>query len=296
MHYGIIRYYICKIVRSVMNGFKPEQFEIGEFTFYWEVDAKRFKEKTKDYTNILIAGFPPMGNTISYHLKELLKDSERIVSLYSYNFPPMVEAREEEFELPHDEIWYSEDKRLFCYIGKYPEIEYIPKSSYRLAEGIAHLSQELGVKELYTPGVIVYTQEPFRNLQNEIEVEAYIGCFKGSKKKIGRQNGMVRMTRENIGRFTIIRKTGLLPGFASKLGIESYSILGIGAYPEDLRACARALRAFKNLSGLEIETAKIEDIFEKGAESVEEKIREQRKRAAYKGEGVGAEPSPYMYL
>ena len=284
---------------SVMSGFKPEQFEIGEFTSCWEVDAERFKEKIKDYTNKLIAGFPPMGNIIPYHLKELLKDSEKIVSVYSYNFPPMVEAREEEFELPHDEIWYSEEKRLFCYIGKYLETEYIPKSTYRLAEGIAHLSQELGVKELYTPGVIVYTQEPFRNLQEEIEieveVEAYIGCFKGSKKKIQRQNGMVWMTRENIGRFTIIRKTGLLPGFASKLGIESYSILGIGTYPEDLRACARALRAFKKLSGLEIETAKIEDVFEKGAESVEERIREQREKAAYKGEGVGAEPSQYMY-
>jgi predicted ATP-grasp superfamily ATP-dependent carboligase len=58
-----------------------------------------------------------MGNIIPYHLKELFKDSEKILNLYSYNFPPVAEAREEEFEIPHDEIWYSEEKRLFCYLA-----------------------------------------------------------------------------------------------------------------------------------------------------------------------------------
>jgi proteasome assembly chaperone (PAC2) family protein len=275
-----------------MSSLKPERFEIEEFTFYWNVDAEKFKDKIEDYANILIAGFPPMGNVIPYRLKERLKDSEKIVSLYSYNFPPMVEAREEEFEIPHDELWYSEEKRLFCYIGKYPETEYIPKSAYKQAEGVALLSRELCVTELYTVGVIMPSQEPFRKRKDG--VEAYIGCFEGSKKKI--PEGMKKMTRRNIGRYTIIRKTGLLPGFASKFGIESYSILGVGNYPEDLRACARALRAFKKLSGLEIEeTAKIEEMFEKSAEAVEERIREQREKAAYKGEGVGAEPSQYMY-
>ncbi|MHC1599595.1 MAG: PAC2 family protein, partial [Candidatus Methanospirareceae archaeon] len=275
-----------------MSVLKPERFEIEEFTFYWNVDAEKFKEKIKGYENILIAGFPPMGNIIPYRLKERLKDSEEIVSLYSYDFPPMVEAREEEFELPHDELWYSEEKRLFCYVGKYPETEYIPKSAYKQAEGVAHLAQALGIKELYTIGVIIPSQEPFRT--RSAEIEAYIGCFEGSKKDI--PEGMKKMTRRNIGRYTIIRKTGLLPGFASKLGIESYSILGVGKYPEDLRACARALRAFKKLSGLEmVETAEIEEMFEKSAEAVEERIREQREKAVYRGEGVGAEPSQYMY-
>ncbi len=135
-----------------------------------------------------------MGNVIPYRHKERLKDSEEVVSLYSYNFPPMVEAREEEFVIPHDELWYSEEKRLFCYIGKYPETEYIPKSAYKQAEDVAHF--------------------------------------------------------------------------------------------------ARALRAFKKLSGLDMgETAEIEEMFEKSAEAVEERIQEQIEKAAYKGEGVGAEPS-----
>jgi proteasome assembly chaperone (PAC2) family protein len=106
------------------------------------------------------------------------------------------------------------------------------------------------------------------------EVEAYVGFFEGSKKDIS--DGVKKMTRKNIGRYSIIRKTGLLPGFASKLGIEGYSILGVGKYPEDLRACAGALRAFKKLSGLDIETAKIEEMLKESAEAVEEKIRKQR--------------------
>lgn len=274
-----------------MSGLKPDRFGIGEFTYYWNVDAGKFIERIKGYDNILIAGFPPMGNIIPYHLKELLKDSEKVVSLYSYNFPPMVEAREEEFEIPHDEIWYSEEKRLFCYVGKYTETEYIPKSAYTQAEGVAHLARELYVKELYTLGVILPAQKPFEGRKEELE--AYIGCFEGSKKEIPK--GMKKMTRENIGRYTIIRKTGLLPGFASKLGIASYSILGIGNYPEDLRACARALRAFKKLSGLEIETTKIEEMLKESAEAVEARIQKEREKAAYRGEGVGAEPSQYMY-
>ncbi|HUV79580.1 MAG TPA: hypothetical protein VMW40_01940 [Candidatus Bathyarchaeia archaeon] len=275
-----------------MSGLKPERFEIEEFTSYWNVDPEKFKDKIADYANILIAGFPPMGNVIPYRLKEHLKDSEEVVSLYSYNFPPMVEAREDEFEIPHDELWYSEEKRLFCYIGKYPETEYIPKSAYKQAEDVAHLARALCVKELYTVGVIMPAQEPFKEQRDE--VEAYIGCFEGSKKEI--PEGMKKMTRRNIGRYTIIRKTGLLPGFASQIGIESYSILGVGNYPEDLRACARALRAFKKLSGLKMEeTAEIEKMFEKSAEAVEERIQEQIEKAAYKGEGVGAEPSQYMY-
>jgi len=274
-----------------MSVLKPERFGIEEFTFYWNVDAEKFKDMLEDHENILIAGFPPMGNIIPYHLKELLKDAEKIVSLYSYNFPPMVEAREVEFEIPHDELWYSAEKRLFCYVGKYPETEYISKSAYKQAEGMAHLARELRVTELYTLGVIHPSQEPFRT--QEEEVEAYIGCFEGSKKEM--PEGLEKMTRRNIGRYTIIRKTGLLPGFAAKLGIESYSILGVGNYPEDLRACVRALRAFKRLSGLVVETTKIEEMLKESAEAVEARMREQSEKAAYKGEGVGAEPSQYMY-
>lgn len=266
-------------------------FEIDEFSVYWTVDEDKFKEKVKNYENIMIAGFPPMGNIIPYHIKELLKGSEEILNLYSYNFPPMVEAREDEFEIPHDEIWYSEEKKLLCYVGKYPETEYIPKAAYKQAAGLARLSKELCVKELYTVGVILPAQEPFKRTNEE--VEAYIGFFEGSKKEI--PDRIKKMTRKNVGRYSIIRKTGLLPGFASKLGIESYSILGVGKYPEDLRACARALMAFKKLSGLDIETTKIEKMLKESAEAVEERIRKQRERAAYRGEGVGAEPSHYMY-
>jgi proteasome assembly chaperone (PAC2) family protein len=276
----------------MMSGLESERFEIEEFSCYWNVDEERFKEQIPKEDTILIAGFPPMGNIIPYHLKELLTDSEKVVSFYSYDFPPMAEARDKEFEIPHDELWYSAEKRLFCYVGKYPETEYIPKSAYKQAEGVAHLARTLNVKELYTTGVILPSQEPFR--EEKKVVEAYIGCFKGSKKEM--PAGMKKMTRENIGRYTIIRKTGLLPGFAALLGIESYSILGVGSYPEDLRACARALQAFKQLSGLDLEeTVKIEEMLEKSAESFEARIREQQKKAAYRGEGVGAEPNQYMY-
>jgi len=268
-----------------------KEFEIGEITVYWNVDEEKFREKIRGYENILIAGFPPMGNIIPYHIKELLIDSEKVLSLYSYDFPPIVEAREEEFEIPHDEIWFSEEKRLFCYVGKYPETEYIPKAAYKPAECVAKLAKELCVKELYTVGVIMPSQELFK--KKEEEVEAYVGFFEGSKKEI--PDGVKRMTRKNIGRYSIIRKTGLLPGFASKLAIESYSILGVGKYPEDLRACAGALRAFKKISGLDLETTKIEEMLKESAEAVEARVRKERERAAYRGEGVGAEPSPYMY-
>ena len=127
------------------------------------------------------------------------------------------------------------------------------------------------------------------------DVEAYVGFFEGAKREI--PDGVKRMTRKNIGRYSIIRKTGLLPGFASKIGIEGYAVLGVGKYPEDLRACAGALRAFKKLSKLDIETTKIEEMLKESAEAIEARIRKQRERerAAYRGEGVGAEPSHYMY-
>ncbi|MFV9677385.1 MAG: hypothetical protein ACNYVW_07020, partial [Methanosarcinales archaeon] len=70
-----------------------ESFEIDEISIYWNVDEEKFKKKAKKNDNILIAGFPPLGNIIPYHLKELLTDSEEILNLYSYNFPPMAEAR-----------------------------------------------------------------------------------------------------------------------------------------------------------------------------------------------------------
>jgi len=270
-----------------------KEFEIEEFTVYWNVDREKFRKKMRSYENILIAGFPPMGNIIPYHIKELLTDSEKVLSLYSYDFPPIVEAREEEFEIPHDEIWFSEEKRLFCYVGKYPDTEYIPKAAYKQAECAAKLAKELCVTELYTVGVIMPSQEPFKKKKEKEELEAYVGFFEGSQKKI--PDGVKRMTRKNIGRYSIIRKTGLLPGFSSKLGIESYSILGVGKYPEDLRACAGALRAFKKISGLDIETIKVEEMLKESAEAVEARLRKERARAAYRGEGVGAEPSHYMY-
>lgn len=160
---------------------------------------------------------------------------------------------------------------------------------YKQAENVARISKELGVRELYTTGVIVPTQEPFKNIKDE--VEAYVSFFEGSKKEV--PEGIKKMTRENVGRYTIIHKTGLLPGFASKLGIESYSILGVGKYPEDIRACAGALRAFKRLSGIDIEIRDIEEMFKRSAEALEEKIRERQERS-YKGEGVEA-GSSHMY-
>ena len=291
-------------------------FEVGELSFYWNVDEGEFREKVKNLREekekgkcILVAGFPPMGNIVPYHLKEILEDSEKVLSLYSCDFPPMVEAREDEFEIPHDEIWFSEQKRLFCYVGKYPETD-IPRASYKQAECVARLTKELGVKELYTVGVIVPMQEPFKFKDEEARVEACVGFFEGSKKGKGKEKGkekeipagVKKMTRGIIGRYSIIRKTGLLPGFASKLGIESYAILGVGKYPEDLRACAGALRAFKKLSGLEseLETTKVEEMLEEGAKAVEERIKKQREQVAYRGEGVevgtGAEPSQSMYV
>ncbi len=267
-------------------------FTIEDFTLYWTVEETEFKAKIKNCNNILIAGFPPLGNIIPYHLKELLKDSEEILNLYSYNFPPIVEAREAEFEIPHDEIWYSEEKNLFCYVGKYIEAEYIPKATYKHAENVALIAKELSVKELYTVGVIMPSQEPFRNTESGIE--AYLGFFEGTKKEV--PPGTEKMTRKNIGRYSIIRRTGLLPGFAAKHGIESYSILGVGKYPEDLRACAGALRAFKKMSGLELKTEKIETMFKESAEGVEERIKQQREKdAVYKGDGIGADTSQYMY-
>ena len=72
------------------------EFEIEEFSIYWNVDEEKFKDKISKHYNIMVAGFPPLGNIIPYHLKELLSDSEKIMSFYSYNFPPMVEAHDEE--------------------------------------------------------------------------------------------------------------------------------------------------------------------------------------------------------
>ncbi|MCW3139685.1 MAG: PAC2 family protein [Methanophagales archaeon] len=270
-----------------------EEFRIEEISIYWNVDEEKFKDKISKHLNIMVAGFPPLGNIIPYHLKELLSDSEKIMSFYSYNFPPMVEAQDEEFVIPHDELWYSEEKRLFCYIGKYPETEYLPKSAYKQAEGLARVAKELYVRELYTVGVVMPFQQPFRNTKPGIE--AYVGYFEGSHKEL--PPASVKMTRKNIGRYTIIRKTGLLPGFASKLGIESYSILGVGKYPEDLRACAGALRAFKRMSGLELETGAIEKMLRESAEAVEERIKQQiaKSTSHYRGDGVGADTSQYMY-
>ncbi len=275
-------------------------FEIEELSLYWNVEEDEFRTKIRDYYNIMVAGFPPLGNIIPYHLKELLSDSEKILSLYSYNFPPMVEAHDEVFEIPHDELWYSEEKRLFCYVGKYPETEYLPKSAYKQAEVVARIAKELHVRELYTVGVIMPFQKPFR--ETPPGIEAYVGYFEGSHKEL--PPASVKMTRRNIGRYTIIRKTGLLPGFASKMGIESYSILGAGKYPEDLRACVGALRAFKRMSGIELETGRVEKMLRESAEAVEARIRQQieqieKSRYTYRGDGVGVgvsnDTSQFMY-
>ncbi len=269
-----------------------EEFEIDEVSIYWDIGEK-YKEQIKNRYNFMVAGFPPLGNIIPYHLKELLQDSVRVMCLYSCNFPPMVEARDEEFVIPHDELWYSTEKRLFCYVGKYPETEYLPKSAYKQSEGLARIAKMLNVRELYTIGVIMPFQEPFRNTKPGIE--AYIGYFEGSRKEL--PAGSIKMTRKNIGRYTIIRKTGLLPGFASKMGIESYSILGVGKYPEDLRACVGALRVFKRMSGIELETGTIEKMLTESAEAVEKRIKQQIEKSAsvYRGDGVGADTSQYMY-
>jgi proteasome assembly chaperone (PAC2) family protein len=239
-----------------MSSVKSDLSKYGEFILDWKVKEEEFKKSVKNCRNILIAGFPVMGMAIPYHLKEkVLKDSEKILDLYFYYLPAVADCLEEEFEIPHDEIWYSKEKELFIYIGKYPETKHIPKSIYKHAEFLAKLLKELHIKEIYTIGITTHFQG----------MEAFICFFSDSKKKI--PDGCERAARKNNIR--VFGKTGLLPGFASKIGIESYSILGMGKNPEDLGACAGALRAFKKLSGIEMETTEIERIFEKSSEIYE---------------------------
>ena len=86
------------------------------------------------------------------------------------------------------------------------------------------------------------------------------------------------MTRREMGSYTILRKAGLLPGIASKLGVESFAVLGVGRRPNDLRACIRAFKAFVKLSRIEIDVRKIEEELEKDANALEERIRKQGRR------------------
>ncbi|RLG38530.1 hypothetical protein DRN79_01455 [Methanosarcinales archaeon] len=256
---------------------------IEEFTPFWNVSERDFKRRLQERllrrrergderaSFVFVAGFPPVGNLVPFNLKEHIDDSVEIMRFYSYNFPPVVEMHDDVFEIPHDELWFSEEKGLFMYVGKYPEVEYIPKASYKQAEILAKTARELFIEELYTIGVIVLLPEERERMG---DAEAFIASFSRKSKEI--PHGIRKMTRREMGSYTILRKTGLLPGFASKLNIDSYAILGVGSRPNDVRACIRALRAFKNLTDLNIDIKNVEEALEKNAKIIEERLHSTR--------------------
>ncbi len=259
-----------------------EAFGIDEFTPVWEVSEREFKERLRNEArergNIFLAGFPPVGNAVPFKLKENLGDAMKVMSFYSYNFPPIAELQDDFFDIPHDELWFSEEKHLFLYIGKYPEVEYIPKATYKQAEILAKIAKELFVSELYTLGVIVLLPEERERMK---DVEAFVARFRSGQDECEHSleaEGVKVMTRREMGSYTILRKAGLLPGIASKLGVESFAVLGVGRRPNDLRACIRAFKAFVKLSRIEIDVRKIEEELERDANALEERIRKQGRR------------------
>ena len=78
-----------------------EAFGIDEFTPVWEVSEREFKERlnreARERGNIFLAGFPPVGNAVPFKLKENLGDAMKVMSFYSYNFPPIAELQDDFF-------------------------------------------------------------------------------------------------------------------------------------------------------------------------------------------------------
>jgi len=222
-------------------------------------------KKPKLKNPILIEGLPGIGNVgklAAEHLIESIK-ATKFAELYSKDFPPQVFINPDgTVKLVNNEFFYWKAKKknqrdLVLLTGDYQGLS--SQGQYELVEKILDVSEEIGVKEIYTLGGY--------GLGHEIEKPKVL-CATTNKNLVKTMKKYGAVFKKNEPGGGIVGASGLLLGLGKIRGIQGVCLMGeTPGYlvdPKSAKAVLNVLMKVTNinvgLSALEKKAKEIEHI------------------------------------
>ena len=229
------------------------------------VTVKYTSKKPKLKDPILIEGLPGIGNVgilAVEHLIETIK-AKKFAELYCKDFPPQVFINTDgTVKLVNNEFYFWKAKKknqhdLVLITGDYQGLS--SQGQYELVEKILDISEEQGVKELYTLGGY--------GLGHDIEHPKVL-CATTDKNLVKEMKKFGAVFKKNEPGGGIVGASGLLLGLGKNRGLKGACLMGeTPGYLVDPKSAKAVLKILMkitnvtvNMSALEKKAKEIENI------------------------------------
>lgn len=220
------------------------------------VTIKYVAKKPKLKNPILIEGLPGIGNVGKLAVEHLIEniDAVKFAELYSKDFPPQVFINTDGIvELVKNEFYYWKAKKkkqrdLVLLTGDYQGLS--SHGQYELVEKILDISEDLGVREIYTLGGY--------GLGHEIH-EPKVLCATTNKHlvKTMKKYGAIFKRDEPGG--GIVGASGLLLGLGKLRGFEGTCFMGeTPGYLVDPKSAKAVLKILTKITNISVNLSELE--------------------------------------
>ncbi len=205
---------------------------------------------------ILIEGLPGIGNVGKIAVEHLIDSIKAVkfADIYSKDFPPQVFINPDgTTELVKNELYYWKAKKknqkdIIFLTGDYQGLS--SRGQYELVEKILDISQELGVKEMFTLGGY--------GLGQEIKTPRVLGATTDKELvKIMKKHGAIFKKNEPGG--GIVGASGLLLGLGKIRGIKGTCFMGeTPGYLVDPKSAKAVLKVLMKATNLQVSLTALE--------------------------------------
>ena len=220
------------------------------------VTINRLTKLPKLKDPILIEGLPGIGNVGKIAVEHLIDSIKAVkfADIYSKDFPPQVFINPDgTTELVKNELYYWKAERkdqhdIIFLTGDYQGLS--SRGQYEIAEKILDISQELGVKEMFTLGGY--------GLGQEIKNPRVLGATTDKELvKIMKKHGAIFKKNEPGG--GIVGASGLLLGLGKIRGLRGTCFMGeTPGYLVDPKSAKAVLKVLMKATNLQVSLTALE--------------------------------------
>jgi len=220
------------------------------------VTVKYIGKKPKLKNPILIEGLPGIGNVGKLAVEHLIDTigAVKFAEVHSKDFPPQVFINTDgTITLVNNEFYYWKAKKkdqrdLIFLTGDYQGLS--SQGQYELVEKILDVSEDLGVKEMYTLGGY--------GLGHEIE-EPKVLCATTDKNLVKKMKKYGAVFKKNEPGGGIVGASGLLLGLGKLRGVQGVCFMGeTPGYLVDPKSAKAVLKILIKITKVEVSLSALE--------------------------------------
>lgn len=220
------------------------------------VEARFISKKPKLNNPVLIEGLPGIGNVGKLAVEHIIDNVKAVkfAEIHCKDFPPQVFINPDgTIKLVNNEFYYWKAKKknqtdLILLTGDYQGLS--SQGQYELVEKILEISEELGVKEMYTLGGY--------GLGHETD-EPKVLCATTDKSLVKKMKKHGAVFKKNEPGGGIVGASGLLLGLGKLRGMKGTCFMGeTPGYLVDPKSAKAVLKILMKLTNIEIDLSALE--------------------------------------